>query len=375
MTDENNQDDIQEATENTSSPAGSEDDLAAAWETSIDEGASGNVLNQGNDEKLISKNELDSLLGISDDFGISVKSGLHKLLSSGNIYYERLPMLEVVFDRLVRILSTTLRNFTGENVEVSISSMTSIRFGDFLNNLSSPAMINIFRAQEWGDFALLTMDSPLIYSIIDVLLGGRKGNALMRMEGRSYTTIERKLIQRLTEILLRDLREAFEPLCDVNFTFDRLETNPSFAAIARPANAAILVTLSFEMEERGGKIDFLIPYATLEPIRALLLQTFMGEKFGQDSIWESHLAGQLWSTEFNLDAILGEATISLSELLNLKTGSQVVLNETPESKTFLRCGEYHLFSGTLGRKGTNIAIKIDEDHLNNGENSNDQHAH
>ena len=366
------QDSIVEASEDTPT---SDDELAAAWENSMSESDSeGGVL--GDDaEKLLSQNEIDSLLGISSDTKTSGKNGLQQLLSGGNLYYERLPMLEVVFDRLVRLLSTTLRNFTGENVDVSIDSMTSVRFGDFMNSIPLPAMINIFRAKEWNDFGLVTVDSPLIYSIVDVLLGGRKGNALMRIEGRPYTTIERKLIQRMVSVILDDLKASFEPLCEINFEVDRLETNPAFAAIARPGNAAVVASISIEMDERGGKINFLVPYSTLEPIRDLLLQTFMGEKFGQDSIWESHLAGQLWDTDFHLEAILGEATVPLSELLNLKKGSQILLNETPNSKTSLRCGDYTLFQGSLGRKSGHIAIKIEEDNLTPEEHSHDKHAH
>ena len=41
------------------------------------------------------------------------------------------------------------------------------------------------------------------------------------------------------------------------------------------------------MEDRGGRLELLLPYATLEPVRELLLQMFMGEKFGRDTIWEA----------------------------------------------------------------------------------------
>ena len=61
---------------------------------------------------------------------------------------------------------------------------------------------------------------------------------------------------------------------------------PRFAAISRPANAAILVRLRIDMEDRGGNIELLLPYATIEPIRPVLLQMFMGEKFGRDPIYE-----------------------------------------------------------------------------------------
>ena len=86
----------------------------------------------------------------------------------------------------------------------------------------------------------------------------------------------------------------------VTFRFDRLEINPRFATISRPSNAAIVARLRIDMEDRGGRLELLLPYATLEPVRELLLQMFMGEKFGRDSIWETHLAEELWHTEVEL---------------------------------------------------------------------------
>ncbi len=248
------------------------------------------------------------------------KTGVRAIINSALVSYERLPMLEIVFDRLVRLMTTSLRNFTSDNVEVSLDNITSIRFGDYLNSIPLPAILAVFRAEQLDNYGLFTVDSNLIYSIVDVLLGGRRGSSAMRIEGRPYTTIERTLVQRMIEVILQDMCTAFEPLAPVNFTLDRLETNPRFAAIARPANAAILVKLRIDMEDRGGRTELLLPYATLEPIRKLLLQQFMGEKFGRDSIWESHLATELWSTKVDIDAILDEQTMPLNQIMNLRSG-------------------------------------------------------
>ena len=106
---------------------------------------------------------------------------------------------------------------------------------------------------------LLTVDSSLIYSVVDVLLGGRRGTAAMRIEGRPYTTIERTLVETMIAVVLQDLGAAFEPLSPVSFNFDRLETNPRFATIARPANAAILIRLRVDREDRGGRVELLLP--------------------------------------------------------------------------------------------------------------------
>ena len=114
-------------------------------------------------------------------------------------------MLEIVFDRLLRMMSTSLRNLTSDNVEVSLDSITSIRFGDYLETIPMPAMLSVFKAEEWDNFGLMVVDSGLIYSIVDVLLGGRRGTAAMRIEGRPYTTIERNLVERMVTVVLSDM--------------------------------------------------------------------------------------------------------------------------------------------------------------------------
>src|SRR5712671_5058526 len=186
-------------------------------------------------ERILNQDEIDSLLGF--DVGENEtqdKSGIRAIINSALVSYERLPMLEIVFDRLVRLLTTSLRNFTSDNVEVSLDNISSIRFGDYLNSIPLPAILAVFKAEEWENFGLFTVDSSLIYSMIDVLLGGRRGQSAIRIEGRPYTTIETTLVKRMIEVVLADAELAFKPLSPVKFNIDRLETNPRFAAISRP---------------------------------------------------------------------------------------------------------------------------------------------
>jgi flagellar motor switch protein FliM len=335
-------------------PATEETTAAATFESApaMEGGAAERVLNQ---------DEIDSLLGFDVNAEqMQDQSGVRAIINSALVSYERLPMLEIVFDRLVRLMTTSLRNFTSDNVEVSLDSITSIRFGDYLNSIPLPAILAVFHAEELDNYGLFTVDSNLIYSIVDVLLGGRRGSSAMRIEGRPYTTIERTLVQRMIEVIMQDMCAAFEPLAPVNFNLDRLETNPRFAAIARPANAAILVKLRIDMEDRGGRTELLLPYATLEPIRKLLLQQFMGEKFGRDSIWESHLATELWSTKVDIEAILDEQTMPLNQVMNLEVGQTMMLGAGPDSKIQLRCGGVPLLTGRMGRVGSSVAVRVDE---------------
>jgi flagellar motor switch protein FliM len=338
----------------------SDEELAESWGAGDNENPRGDSVPARQAERVLNQAEIDSLLGFQDGpkDGES-RTGMQKIISSGLVSYERLPMLEIVFDRLVRIMSTSLRNFTSDNVEVGIDNIISLRFGDYLNSIPLPAMLAVFKAEEWDNYGLMVVDSAMIYSIVDVLLGGRRGTAAMRIEGRPYTTIERTLVERLIQVVLADLSASFDPLFPVAFRFERLEVNPRFATISRLSNAAVLARLRIDMEDRGGRLELMLPYATLEPVRELLLQQFMGEKFGRDSIWETHLAEELWSTDVDLDVVLDEQVMRLVDVMTLRVGSCIVLSAAPSATVTLRCGSKLLFQGRIGRRKNRLAVKIE----------------
>ena len=311
-----------------------------------------------NVSQILNQDEIDSLLNgeeADDD-----QAGVRALLNTTTVSYERLPMLEIVFDRLVRLMSTTLRNFTQFNIEITLEGIDTMRFGDYLDAVAQPSMMSVFKAEEWDNSGLMTIDSSLIYTIVDVLLGGRRGTAAMRLDGRPYTVIERNLVVKMVHLVLSDLSAAFDPLSPVTFRFDRLETNPRFAMISRPSNAAVLAKFRIDMEDRGGRIELLLPYAMLEPVRELLLQGFMGEKFGRDSIWENHLAEALWISEVNLLAVLDRHMTSLKQVLQWKVGTKLLLNAHPDSDVEMVCGDIPMFYGHMGRKGDHIAVQIED---------------
>src|SRR5215472_9492147 len=351
--------DTSSAPANAETPAAAGAEETAAQWASIADDAGGLQSAKGGAERILNQDEIDSLLGFSlADVSLNDNSGIRAIIDSAMVSYERLPMLEIVFDRLVRLMTTSLRNFTSDNVEVSLDRITSVRVGDYLNSIPLPAILSVFKAEEWDNYGLFTIDSTLIYSIIDVLLGGRRGQTAIRIEGRPYTTIETSLVKRMVEVVLADAELAFRPLSPVKFTIDRLETNPRFAAISRPANAAILIRLRIDMEDRGGTIELLLPYATIEPIRDVLLQMFMGEKFGRDATWEGHLATEIGQAEIAVEAVLYEAHLPLKQIMKLDVGDTLMLELKSDAIVIVRCGDVTLTEGRMGRVGDRVAVRV-----------------
>ncbi|WP_019907018.1 flagellar motor switch protein FliM [Methylobacterium sp. 77] len=334
-------------------------DVAAEWATMIEDGETDNLPELAGNDRILNQDEIDGVLGFSlRELSASGAGGVRAIVDSGVVQYERLPMLEIVFDRMIRLLSTSLRNFFQDNVEVTLDNITSVRFGDYLNAIPLPTLLGVFRADAWENSGLVTVESNLAYSTMDLLLGGKRGGTSTRLDGRPFTTIEMQLVRRLVEIILSDLELSFQPLSPVRFAIDRIETNPRFATITRPANAAILISLKLDMDGRGGLLQILFPYATIEPIRELLMQSFMGEKLGRDHTWESHLATEIWQADATMEAVLHEMMLPLKKVLSLKVGDTLMFDTKPTDLISVRCGDWALTQGRIGRVDDNISVQL-----------------
>jgi flagellar motor switch protein FliM len=333
--------------------------MAAEWATMIDDGLDEDSPDLAGADRILNQEEIDQLVGYTlHELSASGAGGIRAIVDSGFISYERLPMLEIIIDRMIRLLSTSLRNFFQDNVEVTLDNITSVRFGDYLNSIPLPVQLAVFRAEGWDNSGLITVESNLAYSALDLLLGGRRGGTAARLDGRPFTTIETQLIKRMVEVVLSDAELSFQPLSPVQFVVDRMETNPRFATITRPANAAILIDLRLDMEGRGGLLQLLLPYATIEPIRDLLLQSFMGEKLGRDPVWEEPLVTEIWQADIAVEAVLHEMRLPLKQVLSLQVGDTLMFDAKPNELVTLRCGDWTLTQGRIGRIDDKIAVQV-----------------
>ena len=307
-------------------------------------------------EKILNKEEIDSLLENSDE-----KKGIEAIINSPKVSYERLPMLEMIFDRMSRTLNNILRIFTGQVVEVNLESIGSKRFGEFISNLDPPVLLGVFAARKWADSnGIITLENKLIYELIDLLLGGGKNEAKEVGSGRSYSKIEIGLVRDFFDNIMEAMNESFKHVEDSDFEIERIETNSKFIGIVRPVNVVIEMVMDIKIGNRGGRVTIILPYSSLESVRPKLLQMFMGERFGEDTIWSSHLSKELINSTIQMTCLVGSVECSLGDIIEWQKGTKLMLHVNSNSKVKLLCGKELVALGTMGKKTGKVAIKVDK---------------
>jgi len=139
---------------------------------------------------------------------------------------------------------------------------------------------------------------------------------------------------------------------------DNRRRGDDLAIAARSCQAPLRVARHGRTTRCLGTIELLLPYATIEPIRAVLLQMFMGEKFGRDPIWEGHLATEIGQAQIGVDAVLYEARLPLRQMMSLKVGDTLTLDLKPDALVNVRCGDVTLTEGRMGKVGDRVAVRV-----------------
>ncbi|MFQ5562997.1 MAG: FliM/FliN family flagellar motor switch protein [Parvularculaceae bacterium] len=305
--------------------------------------------------------DISELLGfdLSAETGVD-RSGLKALINSALVSHRRLPMLDVIFDRAARMMTTSLRQLTNDNVEVALDDVTSTRFGDYIEGLSPPSVVGVVKCAALDNYCLMSADSQLVYSVVDLLLGGRRGGGVLAADDRGFTTIELALAQRVLSLLIEDFSHAFKPVIDAGFALDRVETTPRFAAIAQSASVCALAKFRIDVEERGGRVSILIPHAALEPVRKQLAREFIGESNDGDQAWRRHLTAEISTAPLELSVVLAEKDFTLKEVSAFKPGQTLTFDVSPRTPVDVRSSGSLLARGRIGRAGGRVAVRLEE---------------
>ncbi len=316
--------------------------------------------------QVLSQNEVDALLSaVSDNRMDSPEGGensgagvvQYDLANQDRIIRGRMPTLDIIHDRFIRLFRMTLSNSLRKMANISVNSTGPLKFSEFMNSLPLPSCLNILRLDPLRGAAVMVIESKLLYALVDSFFGGNDV-PYTKIEGKDFTQIEIKIARRVVLTAIDDLEKAWEPVYPLKIGYSRTEINPQFVAVVPPSDVVIATTFDVELEKVAGTIKIVIPYATLEPIKSKLSVGFQSEQLEVDFIWINRIKEQIMGTTANMLVKLGVADITVRDLLELEPGDIIQLGTDATLPLDVLVEGVPKFKGIPGLSKGNRAIKI-----------------
>lgn len=315
---------------------------------------------------ILSQDEIDALLGGVGDGEIETETDLgyeegefpvYDFSTQDRIVRGRMPTLEMVNERFARQLRLSLFNLLRRSPEISVGTLQTMKFSEYVHSLFMPACMNLVRVKPLRGTGLITFDPNFIFTVVDNFFGGT-GRFHAKIEGRDFTPTELRVIRRILDDVFTDLHESWQPVMPLEFEYSGTEVNPHFANIVNPAEVVVVSVFHIELEGGGGDLHITLPYSMLEPIRHLLDAGVQSDRDERDERWLSSLRQEIETSKVDIAAELTQFELSLRELVALKPGDVIPI-EVPATVTAC-VDDVPVFRARWGAAGGNLALKMTE---------------
>ncbi|HBE80502.1 MAG TPA: flagellar motor switch protein FliM [Firmicutes bacterium] len=317
---------------------------------------------------VLSQAEIDSLLEALSTGSIKVEEVIsdekkkkikpYDFRRPNKLSKDQIRTLVMLHENLARLLTTSLSTYLRSMVRGQVVSIDQLTYEEFTKSLHNPTVMNIISLKPLEGNMLIELSPQLAFAIVDRLLGGF-GYSMEKI--RELTDIEQTVIKRVMAKVLPSIKEAWQVVAELNPGFESIELNPLFTQIIPPTDMIVLVTLEVRIAEAFGLMNVCIPLAVLEPILDRLnAQVWFTRSSNKTSNTQSLSAIQqrLSQAAIQVSAELGQATISVGELLTLAVGDVIQLDQSVKGLLDIRIGNQVKFKASPGVSDNKMAIQV-----------------
>lgn len=270
---------------------------------------------------------------------------------------DQLRTLRMMHEVFCRTAQTHLSALLRTVVEIEVASADQMAYAEFVNSMPAPTLIEVVTMEPLEGNAVLNVDLPIAFSIIDRLVGG-PGTHRPRL--RELTEIELALMSNVTDMLGAAFSEAWSSVAPVKMRSVATEMNPQFATVVPHSDMVVLISFEIRIGKAAGTMALCVPYIVLEPvIGRLSAQSYLSTSTQAPSE-ESRddIAQRLSEVEVPVAAELGGVQLRVSDLLALAAGDVIPLGLAPGTDVGLRVGRRVAFTAQAGTRGRRVAVQI-----------------
>jgi flagellar motor switch protein FliM len=274
----------------------------------------------------------------------------------------QLQTLRTLHDNFTRLVNNALSVYLRTRVEVTISSIEQINYGDFIASIGSPSILSIYSMDPLPGSGIVQLDLNLAFSIIDRLLGGP---GWFPGKLRDLTDIERTLMQRFMARMLNSYRESWNYLLTLSLKIEAIDSNPQFIPRIIPLDQIVAyVTCDFKIGDNTGAMNFCLPYLVLQQIGPQLSDfqwspsVIAGRGMTEDDV--EQLVRNVERAEVELEVELGRTIVSLRDLIALQVGDVLMFDELTSAPLTARVNDRKKFKVFAGKHRDRLTVQVVE---------------
>ncbi|WP_304508359.1 flagellar motor switch protein FliM [Anaerotignum sp.] len=326
--------------------------------------------------EVLSQSQIDELLAsvmgggsveedVSKDTGEKYRK--YDFYSPKKFTKDKLNIIKSAHENYCRIASSRLNSLLRISSEVSLITVEEERYYEFSNALSDNDALTVINADLGGKAGTGTLfmhiTTPLMLSMIDRMLGGIGEEPQNISSQYSYTDIELLLYENIAKYLVKVMKDGWANYLDIDFKIEKVETSHGMMQEIGMDEIVVLAIIEVMINNVEGKINVCIPGSMLTNIFGRLesKKSSTGKLSGIDVDTTSQdIFESIKDTNLEVTAKIGDATVMLQDIYDLKQGDIINMNRPQNSYVDIFVEDNIWFQGKLGVYNKNMAVRISE---------------
>ncbi len=311
-------------------------------------------------KRVLSQEEIDAVFQGNAGEGAERESAPEDAIVDFNrldrIPRSQLQALHMVHENFVRNLASSLSAYLRSYVALNLISLEQISYAEFLDGLASPTCMSYIGLQPFDGTAILEINNSLIFALIELLLGGKMQSTVSTK--RKITDIEKRLIQTLLRVVLRDLSDAWKAVAEINFTVQSLSSEPQLMHIMAPSEAVIVIAIEMKVGDTPGLMNFAIPSLLIRRLRSKFDQLQQIRKAESTEHDQLFIARLIQEANLQVDVQIAGGTMSARTLVEMEIEDVIVLEYPVDEEISGYINGKEKWLGHLVAQGEKLAFEI-----------------
>jgi flagellar motor switch protein FliM len=296
-----------------------------------------------------------------EDIGDAEEGNLiDEIIRLSDFTFDRLPMLDIIGERLVENISVAFPDLMRAMCEASLLQLDYIPLGQIIEGLPAKVLLAVGTGRPFEGEILLAIDRTLFMTSVELMLGGN-AKQINEDDDEEYTAIELAFGERLAAAILAELQRALSVVGKAALELDRVETDPDAASVVKHSSLCARMKFSIAMAGHAGVLDVIIPYDALEPIRPDLGKIYFGDRGQAQNAWQGLISDQIERAHMDLEVVMAEEAIPIQKIMAWRAGDTVEFGIEEGQDAIMTCADTPMFKVSLGKRNNGfVAVQITE---------------
>lgn len=291
--------------------------------------------------EVLTEQELDALMDSISENGVDGEGNaapldceLFDFASRQHMLLAQMPALQTLTERHAASLAQVLMDAYKMPVTVSPGAVTMLPATQAMQGVVEPAGINLFSLAPLNGISCVVVPSDFLSFLVESYFGGVPGASGGRTGGKELTPTERRINDVFCSRFLDCLQNVWKDKVSLSPSVHKVEQCAEHLQLGTEDDLILKFSFAVTALECEFTVDWCMPYATLEPLRARLGALPPEVRPQASADWERHFREALQSVRLEVTGAFFTRTVSIADVLTYKKGVIVPI-QMPDEVTVL----------------------------------------